>query len=63
MNGILYIKNSIVQIAESNDLTIEVFTKSKNELAEMANAFIGTQYGNRSSQSERTGLWFCSGDR
>ena len=39
MNGILYIKNSIVEIAESNDLTIEVSTKSKDELAEIANAF------------------------
>jgi len=39
MNGILYIKNSIVEVAENNDLTIEVSTKSKDELAEMAKAF------------------------
>jgi len=41
MNGILFIKNSIVQIAETNDLTIVVSTKNNDELAEMASAFNG----------------------
>jgi len=39
MRGILFIKHSIVQIAETNDLTIVVSTKSNDELAEMASAF------------------------
>jgi len=39
MSAISYIKNSIVAIAESNDLTINVSATSKDELAEMANAF------------------------
>ncbi|WP_022942650.1 methyl-accepting chemotaxis protein [Psychromonas hadalis] len=39
MSGILFIKNSIVKIAETNDLTIVVSTKNNDELAEMANAF------------------------
>lgn len=39
MNGILYIKNSIVQISETNDLTISLSTDSKDELADMAKAF------------------------
>ena len=39
MSAISYIKNSIVAIADSNDLTIQVSTQSKDELAEMAGAF------------------------
>ena len=39
MRGILFIKSSIVQIAETNDLTIVVSTKNNDELAEMADAF------------------------
>lgn len=39
MSAISYIKNSIVAIAESNDLTIKVSAHSKDELAEMAIAF------------------------
>lgn len=39
MSGIMFIKSSIVQIAETNDLTIVVSTKSNDELAEMATAF------------------------
>ncbi|GLS90915.1 methyl-accepting chemotaxis protein [Psychromonas marina] len=39
MSAISYIKNSIVSIADSNDLTIQVSTRSKDELAEMAGAF------------------------
>ncbi len=41
MSGILFIKNSIVKIAETNDLTIIVSTKNSDELAEMADAFNG----------------------
>lgn len=39
MNGILYIKNSIVRISETNDLTISISTEKNDELADMANAF------------------------
>ncbi|MFT6904725.1 MAG: methyl-accepting chemotaxis protein [Oleiphilaceae bacterium] len=39
MNGILYIKNSIVRISETNDLTISISTKNNDELADIANAF------------------------
>jgi methyl-accepting chemotaxis protein len=41
MTGILFIKSSIVKIAETNDLTIIVSTKNNDELAEMASAFNG----------------------
>ncbi|PKF60903.1 methyl-accepting chemotaxis protein [Psychromonas sp. psych-6C06] len=41
MSGITFIKRSIVQIAETNDLTIVVSTKNNDELAEMAHAFNG----------------------
>jgi methyl-accepting chemotaxis protein len=39
MGGILYIKNSIVRISETNDLTVSLSTKNNDELADMANAF------------------------
>lgn len=39
MNGISSIKNSIVKISETNDLTISLSTESKDELADMAKAF------------------------
>ena len=39
MNAILHIKDSIVKISETNDLTIEVSTKSNDELSDMAKAF------------------------
>ncbi|WP_019615925.1 methyl-accepting chemotaxis protein [Psychromonas ossibalaenae] len=41
MNGISHIKNSMVEIARSNDLTIVVPTKNNDELAEMAKSFNG----------------------
>ncbi|MFT6904727.1 MAG: methyl-accepting chemotaxis protein [Oleiphilaceae bacterium] len=39
MSAILHIKNSIVKITETNDLTISVSTKSNDELSDMANSF------------------------
>ncbi|GLS90581.1 methyl-accepting chemotaxis protein [Psychromonas marina] len=39
MKGISFIKKSIIQIAETNDLSIVVQTKNSDELAEMADAF------------------------
>lgn len=39
MNGILYIKNSIVKISETNDLTISLTTDSNDELADVGKAF------------------------
>ncbi|WP_354622614.1 methyl-accepting chemotaxis protein [Psychromonas sp. MME2] len=39
MGAILHIKNSIIKISETNDLTISVSTKSNDELADMAKAF------------------------
>lgn len=39
MSAILHIKNSIVKISETNDLTIAVSTKSNDELSDMAVAF------------------------
>ncbi|WP_028862382.1 methyl-accepting chemotaxis protein [Psychromonas aquimarina] len=41
MKGILCIKNSMVEIAQSNDLTIVVPAKNSDELAEMAESFNG----------------------
>jgi len=39
INGIAHIKNSINKITDTNDLTIVVSTKSKDELADVAKAF------------------------
>ncbi|WP_354625637.1 methyl-accepting chemotaxis protein [Psychromonas sp. MME2] len=39
MNGISYIKNSIIKISETNDLTISLATDNKDELADMGKAF------------------------
>jgi len=39
MSAILHIKNSIVRISETNDLTVKVSTKSNDELSDMAKAF------------------------
>ncbi|MCG6201850.1 HAMP domain-containing protein [Psychromonas antarctica] len=39
MGAITHIKDSIVRISETNDLTIAVSTKSNDELADMAKAF------------------------
>ncbi len=39
MDGILYIKNSIVKISETNDLTVSISTKNNDELADMGKAF------------------------
>lgn len=39
MSAILHIKNSIVKISETNDLTVKVSTKSDDELSDMAKAF------------------------
>ncbi|MFT6904726.1 MAG: methyl-accepting chemotaxis protein [Oleiphilaceae bacterium] len=39
MSAILHIKNSIVKISETNDLTVKVSTKSNDELSDMAKAF------------------------
>lgn len=39
MSGISYIKNSIVKISETNDLTISLTTDSHDELADMGKAF------------------------
>jgi methyl-accepting chemotaxis protein len=39
IQGITLIKNSMVRAAESNDLTIHIESKNKDELADMANAF------------------------
>lgn len=39
INGIAHIKNSITKVTDTNDLTIVVSTKSKDELADVAKAF------------------------
>ena len=39
MKGILYIKSSIIQIAQTNDLTVVITPKNNDELTEMADAF------------------------
>lgn len=39
ISAISHIKNSIIKISQSNDLTIVVSTKSKDEFADMAEAF------------------------
>jgi len=39
MHGISSIKNSIVKISDTNDLTISLSTENKDELADMAKAF------------------------
>jgi len=39
MTGILYIKNAIVKISETNDLTVSLTTDNNDELADVAKAF------------------------
>lgn len=39
MKGILYIKSSIIKIAQTNDLSVVIAPKNNDELTEMAGAF------------------------
>ena len=39
LTGILTLKNTMTKVADTNDLTLQVNTQSKDELADMANAF------------------------